>query len=513
MGKRIPKSKKSDIIDRHLQGFSRDETSRATGASAGAVSNTTQEFIECARSTSLTEALAEFDAKAAVEAFQQVLTFIRENNITDKDLLLASKKAIETGKKQIDDLNGERENLQAQICALKVEQEKLQTTFKNEEKRLEIEKQQKLEAHNVTMEKIEKTAATLKVLEENRVTPEQLGKFGDMLENVRLCGDDPQRFLKLLEREASITVLVLEREKHLENLKNNVAASVKELVRLQKHAKTAKSAVRNWRTVQHLGWTSAGLAKLVNVTQGMGTVEDVLTRLEQFESLEALNAEILKKKNEAETLEQQNMKSIRDTAASLAKTAQTCSDLANKTFPAATTSIVNHLQNNIGVLVKNYTDLTEKYGKLVDYHNALVESCKVNDRWLEHSIYWVTFMQKPAVLPETQMRIVLDTVFTKLEERCLDREAKLNTEFFCYLARKVLCCCVSSLKKFYENPKTASFQDATYASIAISFMLQDIAVPFINWYDQHSSESNVREQFSNLRYWLDELVKDFRRGL
>ena len=125
MGKRIPKSKKGDIIDHHLQGFSRDKASRATGASAGAVSNTTQEFIELARSTSLAQALAEFDAKVAVEAFQQLLTFLRENNITDKDLLQASKKAIETGKKQVEALNSEREKLQARVGTVKVEHEKL----------------------------------------------------------------------------------------------------------------------------------------------------------------------------------------------------------------------------------------------------------------------------------------------------------------------------------------------------------------------------------------------------
>lgn len=351
MGKRIPKSKKSEIIDFHLQGFSRDKTSRATGASGGGVSNTTGEFIERARSTSLAQALAEFDVKVAVESFQYVLTFLRENNITDKDLLLTMKGNIETGREQVAALNGERENLQAQVCAVKIELGKLQSDFKNEGSRLEEEKQQRLKTHSVTLEEIEKTAATLKVLEGNGVTPEQLGKLGDMLENVRLSGDDPQRFLKLLEREASITVLVLEREKRLESLNNNVAANTKELARLQKRAKTAKSAVKNWRTVQHLGWTPAGLAKLLSVTRGWGSVEEVLARLEPFESLEALKAEILKKKNEAETLEQQNMKSIRDTSASLANTAEACSNLVNKTFPAATTNIVNHLQNNIGVQI------------------------------------------------------------------------------------------------------------------------------------------------------------------
>jgi len=508
MGKRIPKSKKGDIIDHHLQGFSRDKASRATGASAGAVSNTTQEFIELARSTSLAQALAEFDAKVAVEAFQQLLTFLRENNITAKDLLLASKKAIETGKKQAEALNSERENLQAQVGTVKVELEKLQTTFKNEEKRLAEEKQQKLKAHNVTMETIEKTAATLKVLEENRVTPEQLGKFGDMLENVRLCGDDPQRLMKLLEREASITVLVLEREKHLESLNKNLAASAKELARLQKHAKTAKSAVKNWRTVQHLGWTSAGLAKFLSVTQRCGNVEDVLTRLEQFESLETLNAEILKKKNEAETLEQQNMKSIKETSASLAKTAEACFNLVNKTFPAATTNIGNHLQNNIGVLVKNCTELTEKYGKLVEYHNKLVESCKTHKQWLENAAQWVTFMEKPASLSETQTRTILDGVFAKVQERCLSRELKVNIDLFNYLTKKSLCCCVRPLQKFLDNPKDASFLDAWHVYTALQSMLRVIGWPFISWYDLHSSENNVREQFSDTKYHLDELVKD-----
>lgn len=506
----MTESEEKKIVDMYLKGVSRDETSCTVGVSEGGVSNRWKKFIEYARSTSLEQAIQKYGVEVHLEVIRYMNSLLFKNNITFEDLVSVARTDIETYRKQVEALKGERENLQAQVRALKVEHEKRQSDFESEGSRLEEEKQQRLKAQNVTMEKIEKTVATLKVLEENRVNPDQLGKFGDMLENVRLSGDDPQRLMRLLERESSITLLVLEREKQLEDLRNNVAANRKELSRLQKRAKTAKYAAKKWKTLQRLGWTPASLTKLASVTQGWGSVEEVLTRIEQFESLEALKAEIAKKKNEAETLEQETLKSIREISASQAKTAESCFNLVSNTLPAATAKIINHFHDYCDGLAANYTALAARYEKLRGDYTLLVISYNFHRELFEDAKLWETLMHSPMNLSESQIRRILDFVFAKLKIWCKDKVREVNINLVRYLTRHVMSSCMWPLPKFFVTPEDANIDEICKAYATFMSMLAVFQVPFAQYYNRHSLDNIIHEIFFNTNYHLGELVKELQ---
>ena len=85
--KRISDWEKSEIVDLHLQGLTRDKIAKKTGVSAGGVSGVIKEFSDCADSSSTEEAAEEYGVVETVKGLRSLAVEIRKAGTSVEELM------------------------------------------------------------------------------------------------------------------------------------------------------------------------------------------------------------------------------------------------------------------------------------------------------------------------------------------------------------------------------------------------------------------------------------------
>jgi len=557
--KSIPDWKKSEIVDLHLQGLTRDDIAKKTGVSAGAVSGVIKEFTERADSSSIEEAAEQYGvvetverlrslavevkkAGTSVEELMQVSNILgRIRRLIDLDRLeefikagesLGDKAHVEaavrmhiieerTGKSHDDvlsdleakeakvrELSSEIQRLQSQLKNLRSEGRKAQADFRAEKAGLEMKLGEHLKQHSLTLERMERISEIEKGLNVYGIELTQLEGLQRVLKAVQEANHDAEELVELAEKVGSLRVQVEAEKKDLDNTRDLAARLGETVAKLEERSTEAKLVMERCRELESMGWNREILEKAIRLAGEAGDPEEVLGRLELLKPSADAKAELERIKAERDALEEEVLKTLSEAVRTVSTLAEESSNLVNEKIPTIVAEASSIMKTQIGELAKEYNNLAEKYDKLQADLSRVVEEYLRHQKSLDDAIGWTTLLQEPEKLPGDRIgHIFLDVMFPRLEIWCKSKEHKERATIAGELAKRAVCLYTEPASKFMSAPSKASVDDAIFGLISFATATIPFYAAFKTWYALHKNEAEAFKLF-NAQYHLDKFYQE-----
>ena len=540
MRKKISDREKSEVVDLHLQGLTRDEIAKKTGVSAGAVSGVIKEFTDRADSTSTEEAAEEYDVAVTVESLRSLAGEVRKagtsveelmrvsnmlnriKKLTDLDSLeeyikagesLGDKAHVEasvrlhaieerTGKAH-DEILAEVERNDARLKEQNEEIQRRNAEVKNledEKARLTEEEETFLKQHKLTMARVEHVSHIEEEFSRYKIDLAKLEGLQRVLRAIEEAGYDPKEVVEQIRKKGALQLQI---ETHTKELANIQAEAVKlnEVVStLEKKLAEAESTLEKYSELESMGWNHESLERTLKLAKEAGSPEETLSRLELLRPSADAKAELERTKAEAEALKEKASKMIGQTLENLSTLTEKSSSLVNLRIPAVV--------SDVGNLAKETNILAEKYNKLqADFTKLVGEYQKCRKR-LDDAIGWTSLLQEPEKLPgDTIARIFFDVMLPKLEAWCKSRNINERSNIAGEMAKRAICLYMEPTANFMKTPEKASVVDAKLAVASFATANMPFYTAFTVWYALHEHENGASNLFS-AHYHLEQFYKE-----
>jgi len=347
--RKISDREKSEIVDLHLQGLTRDQIAKKTGGSAGGVSGALKEFTDCADSSSLDDAAEEYDVVETVESLRSLAVAIRKagtsveeltelsnmlgriKKLIDLDKLegfikagesLGDKAHVEasvrmcaieerTGKShdeilsdlegkeaRVRELSSEVQSLQSQMKNLNAEKERAQANFNDEKAKLEAELAELLKQHGLTLERIDHISKIQGVLSRYGIALTQLEELQRVLNAVEEADQDAKRLVELAKKVGSLRAQAEAEAKELDETRELAAKLDETILTLEERLKEAELVMEKCHDLESMGWSLESLEKAIKLSREAGSLDEVLNRLELLKPSAKLRADLDRAKAE-----------------------------------------------------------------------------------------------------------------------------------------------------------------------------------------------------------------------
>ena len=557
--KRISDREKSEIMDLHFQGLTRDEIAKKTGVSAGGVSGVIKEFTDCADSTSTEEAAEEYDVIETVESLRSLAVKIRKAGTSVEELMGVSnmlgriKKLIDldrlegyikageslgdkahveasvrmhlieerTGRSHDDILNdleskearvrklsSEIQHLQSQIKNLDLEKEKAQTNLNAEKTRLEAELKERLKQHSLTIERIEYISNIEREISGYGIALTQLEGLRRVLNAVEETGQDAKKIVELAKKVGSLRAQAEAEAKELDDTRELAAKLSETVSTLEERLVGAEIVVEKCLELESMGWNQESLQKTILLAKEAGSPEEVLSRLELLNPSVEAKAELERIKAETEALKEEALKIIKQTLKKLSTLAKESSSLVNERIPGIVAEVSNIAETQIAKLANEYNSLAEKHSKLQADFSKLTEEYRKYQMSLDDAISWSTLLYEPEKLPSDRISSIFFGVMTpRLETWCKNKKTKERADIAKELAKRAICLYSESAANFLKAPKKASVVTAKLAVISFALTVTPFYSAFIEWYTLHKNEKEASNLY-NAQYHLKHFYKE-----
>jgi len=561
--KRISDREKSEIMDLHFQGLSRDDIAKEIGVSTGAVSGVIKQFIDCADSESTEEAAEEYDVIETVESLRSLAVKIRKagtsveelrgvsnmlgriKKLIDLDRLegyikagesLGDKAHVEasvrmhlieerTGRSHDDILNdleskesrvrglsSEIQHLQSQIKNLDLEREKAQTNLNAEKTRLEAELKEHLKQHSLTLERIQYIANIERELSGYGIELTQLEGLRRVLNAVDETGQDAKKIAELAKKVGSLRAQTEAEAKELDDTRELATKLSERVSMLEERLVGAEIVVEKCLELESMGWNRESLEKAILLAKEAGSPEEALSRLELFKPSVEAKAELKRIKAETEALKEKALKIIKQTLKNLSTLAKESSTMVNERIPDIVGRVSSILKIQISNLANEYNSLAEKHSKLQADFSKLTEEYRKHQKSLDDAISWSTLIHEPEKLPGDRISSIFFGVMTpRLEIWCKNKNTEERADIARELAKRAICLYSESAANFLKAPKKASVNTTKIAVISFALTVRPFHSAFMEWYKLHKDEkeaSNLYKAHYHLEHFYKEGLTD-----
>ena len=487
--KRISDWEKSEIVNLHLQGLTRDEIVVKTGVSAGGVSGVIKEFTDCADSSGLNEAAKKYHVFEKVEDLRELGIKIKKNETSVEELIglsdtlerirnltslekledyikagesLGDKSHVEasvrmhaieerTGRSHDDILSDleskeasvralspEVQRLQSQIKNLKSEREKAQTNLNAEKARLEAELGEHLKQHNLTLERIKHISKIESNLSKYSIDLTKLEKLQPIMDTVEQAGYDPKKIVKQIMEEGSLKTQIEEDTKSLADMEERKVKLNQILSSYENKIRESKALVEKGDALKSMGWSRESLDEAIKLTGEAGSPEEVLSRLKFLKLSAEAKAELEKTKAETAVLKEKNSKLTEEITKTLTTLTEKSFWLVDEKIPAIVAEVSNIAKIQINNLAIKYNNLVEKYSRLQADFNNLDKKYQRHQKSLDAAISWTALLNEPEKLPGDKLYyIFIDTMIPRLETWCRSKENKERFDIALELIEKI----------------------------------------------------------------------------
>jgi len=534
--RRLSNLKKSEIVDLHLQGLTRDQVARKTRVSAGGVSGVIRGFIDYADSTSTEEAAEEYGVTETVESLRSLAIDIRKVGTSVEELMEASR-LLERIEKLIDldriedfiragESLSDKAHIEASVrmhsieertgrthdeilaeverkdARLKEQNEQIQhldTEIKNlEDRKARLAKEEKgfLRKHKLTMARVERVSTIEGVLSRYKIDLTRLEGLQGILDSIEQAGYDPKEVVELIRKEGTLQAQIDAHAKELVNIQAE-ATRVDEVVSaLEKRLVEAKSTLEKCAKLESMGWNDESLEKALKLAREAGSPEETFSRLELLKPSAEVKAALERTRAETETLKEKGFRAIEEALNRLSALTEKSSSLVNEKIP----SIITQTSN-----------LTEKYGKLQDDFGRLSKEYAELQKSLDDAVSWSTLLIEPEKLPGDRMgKIFFSIMFPRLEIWCKGKDADERHDVAKELTRKTMCLCLEDatpVANFMSDPKKANTNEATWALLSFALMAAPFRHALMAWYESHNKDVGASKLF-NAQHSLEQFYKE-----
>jgi len=557
--KKISDWEKSEIVDLHLQGLTRDEIAKKTGISAGGVSGVIKEFTDCADSESLDEAAEQYDVVETAEGLRSLAIEIRRAGTSVEGLMEVSKmlerikklvtldrledfiKAGESLKDRahveasvrmhsIEELTGrfhdeilsdlqskeakvrelstEVQRLQSQIKSLDAGREKAQADFNSEKARLEAELEDRLKQHSLTLQRIDDISKIERELSDYGIELTQLEGLRRVLSAVEEAGQDAEKIVELAKKASSLKAQAEAEAKELAETRELVAKLNETVSTLEERLAGAESVVERCRELESMGWNRERLERVLKLAGEAGSPEEVLSRLELLKPSAEVKAELERTKAETEELKEKDLKMIEEASKTLSTLVTESSSLVNEKIPGIVAEVSDVMKTQIISLAKEYNNLAEKYSKLQADFNRLAEEYRRYQKGLDDAIGWTTLINEPEKLPsDTVAHIFFNVMLPKMEAWCKNKTAEERYNIARELAKRAMCLYTEPAANFVKAPEKANVTDAMLTLISFATATMPFYTAFSKWYALHKHEKEASNLY-DVHYHLEKFYKE-----
>lgn len=408
MRKKISDREKSEIVDLHLQGLTRDEIAKKTRVSAGAVSGVIKEFTDCADSTSTDEAAEEYDVAVTVETLRSLAGEIRKAGTSVEELMEVSN-MLRRVKKLIDldslegyikagESLGDKAHVKASVRLHAIEErtglthdeilaeverkdarskeqsEEIQRrnaeikNLEDEKTRLTEEEEMFLKQHKLTMARVEQVSHIEEGLSRYKIDLAKLEGLQRVLGAIEEAGYDPKEVVEQIRKKGALQLQIETYTKDLANIQAETEKLNEVISTLEKKLAEAESTLEKYSELESMGWNHESLERALKLAKETGSPEETLSRLELLKPSAEAKAELEKTKAEADALKEKTSKMIEQTLQNLSTLAEKSSSLVNERIPVVVAEISS--------LAKETNNLAEKYNKLQADFTKLLRSTR-----------------------------------------------------------------------------------------------------------------------------------------